>query len=156
MSSTQKILVIITVSYIFILLYSFLTLFVTENKYNENHFVTNQPICVVKFNGRYILLNKNATIFKISDIPIIGYPIVNRDDYNKYKNEIAKLSLDELNYISKIDFNNKYIYINPNYTIFFNSWNTVVDFFDDIINQLKTNEPGKYILLSGGNLISVY
>ncbi|KAF2956383.1 DUF4894 domain-containing protein [Marinitoga sp. 38H-ov] len=156
MSSTQKLLFLITILYIFTLLYSVFTIFITNGDYKKNILLTEQPICVVKFNERYILLNKNTIIFKISDIPIIGYPIVNINDYYKYKNEIAKLSLNELNYISKIDFKNKTLYINPNYIVFFNSWNNVVDFFENIINELKTNEPGKYILLSGGNLISAY
>ncbi|WP_197072647.1 DUF4894 domain-containing protein [Marinitoga sp. 1197] len=111
---------------------------------------------MVKFNSRYLLLNKDEIIFKISDIPIAGYPIIYFNDYFIYKNDLAKLSIEQLSYISKIDFKQKIIYINIGYKLFFNSWKDVLNHFDNTITKLIKKEPGNYFLLSGGSLISIY
>ncbi|SHE53133.1 protein of unknown function [Marinitoga hydrogenitolerans DSM 16785] len=156
MNATRSLLLLILMMYIFIIFYIIFSFFVTQKKNTINIAAIQQPICVVKFNSRYLLLNKDEIIFKISDVPIVGYPLINFDDYFNYKNELSKLSLNQLNYISRIDFEKKILYINVGYKIFFNSWKDVIKNFEDIIIKLKKYEPGNYHLLSGGSLISIY
>ncbi|KLO21110.1 hypothetical protein X275_10395 [Marinitoga sp. 1197] len=156
MNTSRNILFVLIMLYLFIFFYIIFQFFVTKSKGARNQFVIQQPICVVKFNSRYLLLNKDEIIFKISDIPIAGYPIIYFNDYFIYKNDLAKLSIEQLSYISKIDFKQKIIYINIGYKLFFNSWKDVLNHFDNTITKLIKKEPGNYFLLSGGSLISIY
>ncbi|WGS64756.1 DUF4894 domain-containing protein [Marinitoga aeolica] len=156
MSTSRTLLLLISMLYLFIIFYIGSQFFVTKSQRLRNYYATQQPICVVKFNSRYLLLSKDEIIFKISDVPIVGYPIINFKDYFIHKNEIAKLTLNQLNYISRIDFKQKILYVNIGYKILFNSWQDVVNHFKDVINKLEKYEPGNYYLLSGGSLISIY
>ncbi|KLO25180.1 MULTISPECIES: DUF4894 domain-containing protein [unclassified Marinitoga] len=156
MNTARNVLFVLIMMYIFIIFYMIFQFFVTKNKDIRNLFVIQQPICVVEFNSRYLLLNKDEIIFKISDVPIVGYPIIDFNDYFIYKDDLAKLSIEQLSYISKINFEKKIIYINIGYKLFFNSWKDVLNHFDNTITKLIKKEPGNYFLLSGGSLISIY
>lgn len=155
MNAWRSLLVLISMMYVFIILYTVAHFFVTENKQYKNFSVIQQPICVVELNRRYLLLNKDEFIFKISDIPVVGYPLVTFEDYFQYRNELSKLTLNQLNYISKIDFKNKIVYINVGYRIFFNSFQDLINNFEKIIAKLEKYDPGNYRLLIGGSLISI-
>ncbi|AEX84718.1 hypothetical protein Marpi_0266 [Marinitoga piezophila KA3] len=157
MNVQRSIILIKTVLYVFIIFYIILSYLIIPSK-PVRPILDNisQPICVVEINHRYFLLNKNGYIFKISDIPILGFPNIEYNDFLKYKDKINKLTLDELNYISTIDFKNKIIYINPEYKIFYNSWDEVVNYLNQTLKKLEKYEPGSYYLLSGGSLISIY
>ncbi|WP_129407941.1 DUF4894 domain-containing protein [Marinitoga lauensis] len=156
MSVSRSLLLVVSMLYVFIIFYIGSQFFVTKTQQVRNHYATQQPICVVKFNRRYLLLSKDEIIFKISDVPIVGYPLIDLKDYLIHRNEISELTLNQLNYISRIDFKQKILYINIGYKILFNSWQDVVNHFKDIINKLEKYEPGNYYLLSGGSLISIY
>ncbi|GAB6189556.1 hypothetical protein JCM30566_12960 [Marinitoga arctica] len=155
MNAWRSLLLLIIMMYVFIILFIFMQFFVTKNKQLSNFSVIQQPICVVELNRRYLLLNKNEFIFKISDVPIVGYPLINFDDYFKYRNELSRLTLNQLNYISKIDFEKKIVYINVGYKIFYNSFQDLINNFEKILIKLGKYDPGNYRLLMGGSLISI-
>lgn len=156
MNPSRTLLLLIVLMYSFMFIYITTSIFVTQKQTGRNDSAIYQPICVVEFNKRYLLLNKDEVIFKISDIPIIGYPLISLNEYLNYRKNLSELSLNKLNYISKIDFEKRILYINIGYKIFYTSWDDVVKFFDIIINKIEKLEPGNYYLLSGGSLISIY